>query len=51
VGAPVVGRINDALGAGTNPQMMRYGLLICPAASVLAALLRWRGSRKHEREA
>jgi MFS family permease len=51
IGAPLVGRINDLLGAGTHPQMMRYSLLICPAASVLAALLLWRGSRKLEREA
>jgi len=48
VGAPLVGRLNDALGAGSNPQMLRYGLLICPAASVLAALLLWLGSRKLE---
>ncbi|MFL6257272.1 MAG: hypothetical protein ACJ74T_19865 [Pyrinomonadaceae bacterium] len=48
IGAPLIGRINDALGAGTNPQMMRYGLLLCPASSVLAALLLWRGSRKLE---
>jgi hypothetical protein len=46
--APLVGRINDALGAGANPQMMRYGLLVCPAASVLAALLLWLGSRRLE---
>lgn len=48
VGAPLVGRLNDALGAGANPQMLRYGLLICPAASVLAALLLWLGGRKLE---
>jgi MFS family permease len=48
IGAPLIGRINDALGAGTNPQMLRYSLLLCPLASVLAALLLWRGSRKLE---
>ena len=51
IGAPLVGRINDALGAGQNPQMLRYGLLLCPAASVLAALLLWLGSRRLERGA
>ena len=48
IGAPLVGRINDALGAGADPQMLRYGLLLCPAAAVLAALLLWLGSRKLE---
>ena len=50
IGAPVVGRLNDALGAGANPQMLRYGLLLCPAAALLAALLLWLGSRRLERE-
>ncbi len=50
IGAPLIGRVNDALGAGTNPQMMRYGMLLCPLASALAALLLWRGSRKLEQE-
>ena len=49
IGAPLVGRLNDALGAGANPQMMRYGLLVCPIASVLAALLLWLGGRRLER--
>ena len=48
VGGPLIGRVNDSLGAGAPPQMMRYGLLLCPAASVLAALLLWLGSRKLE---
>jgi MFS family permease len=48
VGAPLVGYLNDRLGAGANPQMMRYSLLLCPLASALAALLLWRGSRKME---
>ncbi|HWS55549.1 MAG TPA: MFS transporter [Pyrinomonadaceae bacterium] len=46
VGAPLVGRLNDALGVATDPGMMRYALLVCPAAAALAALLLWRGSRK-----
>ena len=51
IGAPLVGRINDALGAGADPQMLRYGLLLCPAAALLAALLLWLGSRSLERGA
>lgn len=48
VGGPLIGRVNDALGATANPSMMRYALLLCPLASALAALLLWRGSRKLE---
>lgn len=48
VGAPLVGHLNDRLGAASNPQLMRYSLLLCPLASALAALLLWRGSRKLE---
>lgn len=45
VGSPLIGKINDLLGAATNPGMMRYGYLISPAACALAALLLWLGSR------
>lgn len=45
VGSPVIGKLNDWLGASTAPLQMRYSLLICPAACILAALLLWRGSR------
>jgi len=51
IGGPLIGRVNDALGAAEDPSMMRYGMLLCPVASALAALLLWRGSRKLEREA
>lgn len=50
IGAPLIGRVNDALGAAASPPMMRYSLLLCPLASTLAAVLLWRGSRKLERE-
>jgi MFS family permease len=45
IGAPLIGRLNDLLGATRNPQVMRYALLICPIACGLGALLLWRGSR------
>ena len=48
VGAPLIGRANDVLGATANPSMMRYALLLCPAAAALAAFLLWRGSRALE---
>ena len=50
IGAPLIGRVNDGLGATADPAMMRYGLLLCPAASALAALLLWLGSRRLESE-
>lgn len=36
VGGPLTGRVNDALGAAQDPQVMRYGLLLCPVASAAA---------------
>jgi MFS family permease len=45
IGAPLIGKLNDLLGATERPQAMRYALLICPIACVLSALLLWRGSR------
>lgn len=50
VGSPVIGKLNDWLGASTAPLQMRYSLLICPVACALAALLLWRGSRSLGRE-
>ena len=49
VGSPLIGKLNDWLGASTAPMQMRYSLLICPAACILAALLLWRGSRSFEK--
>jgi MFS family permease len=45
LGAPLIGKISDALGVATNAEMMRMSLLVCPAASALGALLLWLGSR------
>ena len=45
IGSPLMGKINDALGAATNPGVMRYGFLISPIACVIAAIVLWRGSR------
>jgi MFS family permease len=50
VGSNVIGKLNDLLGVSTNPLQMRYSLLICPAACVLAALMLWRGSRSLGKE-
>ena len=51
IGAPLIGKVNDRLGAATAPGMMRYGLLICPAACLLSAALLWLGSRRMRAEA
>lgn len=45
IGAPLMGKLNDLLGAATNPTVMRYGFLISPLACVVAAVVLWRGSR------
>jgi hypothetical protein len=50
VGSNLIGKLNDWLGASTTPLQMRYSLLICPAACVLAALMLWLGSRSLGRE-
>jgi MFS family permease len=50
VGSNIIGKLNDWLGVSTNPFQMRYALLICPAACVVAAFLLWRGSRSLGRE-
>ena len=50
VGSNVIGKLNDWLGVSTNPMQMRYSLLICPAACVIAALMLWLGSRSLGRE-
>jgi MFS family permease len=45
IGAPLVGKLSDRLGVEATPDMMRYSLLVCPAACLLGALLLWLGSR------
>lgn len=48
VGALIIGKLNDWAGVASNPQMMRYTLLVCPIASAIGALLLWLGSRRLE---
>lgn len=48
IGSPLIGKINDLLGAATNPGVMRYGFLVSPISCVVAAILLWRGSRSME---
>jgi hypothetical protein len=44
IGSPLIGKLNDLLGAATNPGMMRYGFLVSPTCCLLAAIFLWRGS-------
>ena len=50
VGPPIIGKVNDLLGVATNPQQMRYALLIAPLACLFSAVLLLLGSRKLEAE-
>jgi len=50
LGPPIIGKVNDLLGVTTDPQGMRYALLIAPLACLLSALLLLAGSRKLEAE-
>lgn len=49
IGSLVIGQVNDWLGAASNPVLMRYSLLLCPLACLLAAIVLWQGSRAMER--
>jgi len=46
IGSNLIGFLNDRLGATDNPAMMRYALLVCPAACLLSASLLWLGHKK-----
>lgn len=49
IGSPLIGKVSDLLGVKTNPEQMRYSLLVCPIACALGALLLWMGSRARAR--
>jgi MFS family permease len=50
IGGPLIGWLSDRLGVAANPQMMRYSLLVSPAACAIAAVLLWLGSRSRAKE-
>ena len=45
IGSLVIGWANDWLGAGTTPLNMRFSMLLCPVACLVAAVSLWRGYR------
>jgi MFS family permease len=50
IGSPLIGKLSDILGVARYPQVMRYSLLVCPAACLLGAALLWAGARRRGRE-
>jgi MFS family permease len=49
IGAPLIGKLSDLLGVSTDPQRMRFSLLVCPAAAAVGAALLWMASRARAR--
>jgi MFS family permease len=45
IGSLVIGQFNDWLAAATTPLNMRFSMLLCPFACLVAALSLWQGSR------
>ncbi|MEP6924382.1 MAG: hypothetical protein ABI954_07940, partial [Pyrinomonadaceae bacterium] len=45
IGSNLIGKLNDYFNVTENPRMMRYALLVCPAACLLSAACLWLGSR------
>lgn len=49
IGSPLIGKLNDVLGAATDPGVMRYGFLVSPISCIFAAIILWRGSKVLEK--
>ncbi len=45
IGSNLIGLLNDRFGATESPEMMRYALLVCPAACLISSVCLWRGSK------
>jgi len=45
IGSLIIGQLNDWLGATTTPLNMRYSMLLCPLACLIAAVSLWFGYR------
>ena len=50
IGSNLIGFLSDRLGATADPAMMRYALLVCPAACLASAVCLVAGSRRMLRE-
>src|SRR5258706_6091125 len=45
IGSNLIGLLNDRFGATESPEMMRYALLVCPAACLISSVCLWRGRK------
>jgi MFS family permease len=45
IGSLIIGQVNDWLGVATTPLNMRFSMLLCPLACLVAAVSLWRGSQ------
>ena len=43
IGSLIIGQVNDWLGAAVTPLNMRFSMLLCPLACLVAAISLWRG--------
>ena len=43
IGSMIIGQVNDWLGVTTTPLNMRFSMLLCPLACLVAAISLWRG--------
>jgi MFS family permease len=50
IGSLIIGQLNDWLGATTTPLNMRYSMLLCPLACLVAALSLWAGHRSAKQD-
>lgn len=50
IGANLIGKLNDILGATANPQMMRYALLVCPISCALSVICLVIGGKSLDKE-
>ena len=51
IGSNLIGYLNDRFGATADPAMMRYALLVCPAACLASAACLFLGRRARNSEA
>ena len=49
IGSLVIGQVNDWLSAATTPLNMRFSMLLCPLACLIAALSLWRGHKEAQK--
>jgi MFS family permease len=45
IGSLIIGQINDWIGVATTPLNMRYSMMLCPLACLVAAVSLWQGYR------